>query len=214
MTHTDLAAFDAAWTRFSGWLKTNSPADHATLQPAASGDAIAALEARLGFPLHAELRALLERHNGVGEEGPQAPDGFRAGGFLPLGHRLSDVDAIAETHAFFVECEEDNLATGMWEEDDLVGHAHQWVQFAQPNDGGTAFIDHRPGPTYGHVYEMGIGSGDIDGVLWATSLSELFDRLANSLDTQTSFTYYWPTTYEHPSGQHCVQWEVRVPEKG
>ncbi|WTW96794.1 SMI1/KNR4 family protein [Streptomycetaceae bacterium NBC_01309] len=209
MTDFDLAAFDAAWARFSAWLAANSPADQATLQPAATGDAIASLEARLGFPLHPELRALLERHNGVDENWPVEPDGFQPGGFLPIGHRFSDIDAIVVAHKIFVDFGEDY---GDDDEDDLLGHAHQWVQVAHPSNSGTVFIDHRPGPTYGHVYEMGIGSGAEDATLWATSLSELFDRLADALRTGAPFTYHWPTVHEHPSGQRCIQWEVRVPE--
>ncbi|MBM9503189.1 SMI1/KNR4 family protein [Actinacidiphila acididurans] len=211
MTRTDLAAFDRAWDRFSGWLAKNSPADHAALRPPATAQEIAALEARLGFPLHPELRALLERHNGVAELRPtHGPFQFQAGAFLPLGHRLNSTERIAEEHAMLVEFGEDNLDSELWEEDELNGHAHQWVTFAHPNDGGVAFVDHRPGPTYGHVYEMGIGSGEIEGTEWATGLGELFDRLADALEAGTPFLYYLPGFHEDPTGQRFVEWTVRV----
>uniref|UniRef100_UPI003FD6CA23 SMI1/KNR4 family protein n=1 Tax=Streptomyces luteireticuli TaxID=173858 RepID=UPI003FD6CA23 len=210
MTRIDLTAFDTTWNRFASWLSAHSPADHAALQSPATAEELTRLEAQLGFPLHPELRALLERHNGVTEQQPtREVNLFQAGAFLPLGHRLNHTDRIASEHRILADFGEENTASGLWEEDELNGHAHQWVPFAHPNDGGVAFIDHRPGLTYGRVYEMGIGSGDIDGTEWASSLTELFDRLASSLEAGTPFKHYWPGTYEHPSGQHCIDWETR-----
>ncbi|MFJ5221252.1 hypothetical protein ACIP98_42530 [Streptomyces sp. NPDC088354] len=75
---------------------------------------------------------------------------------------------------------------------------------AQPS----STIDHRPGQTYGHIFEMGIGSGDIEGTKWASSLAELFDQLAMSLETGHPFRYDWPTSRELPSGPHCLTWDI------
>ncbi|MET8218305.1 SMI1/KNR4 family protein [Streptomyces hirsutus] len=202
MTDGDLAAFDAAWDRFASWLSARCPIDHVALRSPATAEEIAALETRLGFPLHPQLRALLERHNGVIEK-PE-PDNFHAGAFLPLGHRLNDTEHIIRQHEWLVH-ERELIAVGQGE-DDLYGHAHQWVPFAHPNDGGTAFVDHRPGPTYGHVYEMGIGSG-ADATKWASSLAELFDDLATSLDTGEPFRGSWPNPYELPSRHFCLSWD-------
>ncbi|MER6107788.1 SMI1/KNR4 family protein [Streptomyces hirsutus] len=141
MTDGDLAAFDAAWDRFASWLSARCPIDHVALRSPATAEEIAALETRLGFPLHPQLRALLERHNGVIEK-PE-PDNFHAGAFLPLGHRLNDTEHIIRQHEWLVH-ERELIAVGQGE-DNLYGHAHQWVPFAHPNDGGTAFVDHRPG---------------------------------------------------------------------
>lgn len=207
MPHRDLAAFFAAWDRFASWLSVHCPIDHAALRSPATAEEIAALEARLGFPLHPQLRALLERHNGVMER-PER-DNHHAGAFLPLGHRLSGTDRIARQHGWLVDEGAEVIAGGVWEEDDLCGHAHQWVPFAHPNDGGIVFVDHRPGPSYGHVHEMGIGSGAVDATKWASSLAELFDDLAASLETGEPFQRSWPTPHELPSGQFCLTWDHR-----
>ncbi|WP_432091350.1 SMI1/KNR4 family protein [Streptomyces sp. NRRL F-5630] len=209
MTRADLTTFDQAWERFARSLAAHSPADHAALRPPATAEEIAGLEAQLGFVLHPELRALLERHNGAAEPRSTGDtDPFPAGAFLPLGHRLMNMDEIAAQHRWCVGFKEDNLASGLWHEEELQGHAHQWVPLARPNDGGIAFVDHRPGETYGHVYEIGIGSGDIDGSEWGTCLAEFFDGLAGSLETGEPFLHYVPGIYEHPSGKHCVDWEI------
>ncbi|WP_326794110.1 SMI1/KNR4 family protein [Streptomyces sp. NBC_01808] len=139
------------------------------------------MEEALGFALHPELAALLQRHNGVAEQtGWQSPP-FPAGSFLPLGHRLDTTRAIAAVHQQLIELEKEYPQTEFWAEDDVNGHRHQWVSFAHPNDGGLAFIDHRPGPTYGHVYEFGLGSGAVDPIEWAPSLTQFIENLTTCL---------------------------------
>ncbi|MEU6579003.1 SMI1/KNR4 family protein [Streptomyces sp. NPDC046805] len=210
MTDRDVARFDAAWNRFACWLSTHVPIDHAALRPPATAEEIAALEVRLGFPLHPQLRALLERHNGVIER-PERPD-RHAGAFLPLGHRLNGTDRIAREHRWLVDEGAAIIGDGWGEDKDvLYGHADQWVPFAHPNDGGIVFVDHRPCPTYGHVYEMGIGSGDSEATKWASSLAELFEGLAASLDNGQPFQGSWPTPYALPSGHFCLTWDARTP---
>ncbi len=212
MTSINLALFDQAWARFESWLAAQSPADHAALRAPATAAEIAELEKQLGFALHPELRALLERRNGVAEpELSSAPEPgvFPAGNILPLGHRLSSTAEIASMHKILVDVGEDNAEVELWDEEDLAGHLHPCVPFALPNDGGVAFVDHRPGPTYGHVYEMGIGSGDLEGTLWGSSLTEFVRAVTDALETGTPFKYYWPVTFEHSSGRTCVEWEIR-----
>ncbi|MGA5135296.1 SMI1/KNR4 family protein [Streptomyces olivoreticuli] len=165
MTRTDLGAFDEAWARFVAWLAANSPAGYTALQPPATAQEIAGLEVGLGFSLHRELRTLLERHNGAAGLRVGIAVGDQSGGFLLLGHRLSCTSRIASQHAGLVE----------FGKEGLNGHAHQWVPFALPRDGGAALIDHRPGPMYGHVYEMGIGSGAVGATEWAPRLAGLFN---------------------------------------
>ncbi|WP_051764990.1 hypothetical protein [Streptomyces sp. NRRL F-5135] len=121
-----------------------------------------------------------------------------------MGHRLSGTDRIAYEHELLVNLS--GLMANGRGEDDLQGHAHQWVPFAHPNDGGVAFIDHRPGPTYGRVYEMGIGSGAVEAATWGASLTELFDALATSLYTGEPFRGDWPDPYELPSGHFHLSW--------
>ncbi|MFE7564508.1 hypothetical protein [Kitasatospora sp. NPDC057500] len=75
-------------------------------------------------------------------------------------------------------------------------------------DGGVLFVDHLPGPAYGHVYEMGIGSGDTEGGLWATSLADMFTSLADSLTTGRPFHGFVPDTHWHTSGKHRLDWQV------
>ncbi|MFD3730651.1 SMI1/KNR4 family protein [Streptomyces sp. NPDC058632] len=212
MTDTELAAFDAAWERFEHWLSVRAPIDRAALLPPATAEEIAALEARLGFPLHPHVRALLQRHDGVMPD-PE-PASHHAGAFLPLGHRLIGTDSIARGHEFLADEMAELIANGYWEEDTLYGHAHQWVPFAYPIDGGIAFVDHRPGPTYGHVYETGLGSGAVEATRWASSLAELFDGLAASLDTGERYLRDWPTPYELPSGHFCLVWDSRTTRPG
>ncbi|MFI0928075.1 SMI1/KNR4 family protein [Streptomyces sp. NPDC021012] len=212
MTQVDVAAFGRAWGRFESWLRANSPADRAALRRPAERERLVELEARLGFDLHPELRALLERHDGVAEaHAVPGPRGLPpAGAFLPSGHRLSGVDDIVTTYDVLVGVGEDNIDADLWEEDALAVNLDRCVPFALPNDGGVAFVDHRPGPSYGHVYEMGIGSGDLDGTLWATSLTELFRALAEALETDGPFLYYWPAPYAHESGHHFLEWQIRT----
>ncbi|MFK8845305.1 hypothetical protein [Streptomyces sp. Ac-502] len=130
-------------------------------------------------------------------------DNYHAGAFLPLGHRLSSIDQIASQHAWLVSEAEMIAGCGG---DDLYAHAVRWVPFALPNDGGLAFVDHCPGPTYGHVYEMGIGSG-CGAVAWASSLAELFEELSTSLETGAPFRQFLPTPSELPSGHFCLFWD-------
>lgn len=194
MDRVDLAPFHRAWERFSGWLATNAPYNHATLGPPATEEQIAAVEEAYGFALHPELKALLRLHNGTPPDASQPV--FAS--FLPIGHRLSSTNQIIgarQTLMHFYNDFPENWGD-CWEEEEVLAHSHQWVVFAEPNDGGMAFIDHRPGPTYGHVYEFGMGSGASEVTEWATSLSALFDALATAVETGTPFQGSHPTFLE------------------
>ncbi|MGK3094607.1 SMI1/KNR4 family protein [Streptomyces sp. WAC01490] len=211
MTQIDLSAFEREWTRLESWLQANSPADHAMLRRPAVPERLVELESRLGFELHPELSALLEQHDGATEPVAAPGSGRRlpAGAFLPSGHRLSRVEDIASMYDVIVDVGKDNIDADLWEDDALAVNLHRCVPFALPNDGGVAFVDHRPGPSYGHVYEMGIGSGDLDGTLWAPSLTQLFRALADALESDGPFLYYWPTPFENTSGHRCLEWQIR-----
>ncbi|ANH89712.1 cell wall assembly protein Knr4 [Streptomyces sp. SAT1] len=212
MTRTHLPAFEREWSRFASWLRSNSPADHAMLRGPAERERLAELESRLGFDLHPELNTLLQQHDGAAEPvtGPGSRRSLPAGAFLPSGHRLSSVDDILMMYDVLVEVGRDNIDADLWADDALAVNLHRCVPFALPNDGGVAFIDHRPGPSYGHVYEMGIGSGDLDGTLWATGLTQLFRTLADALESGGPFLCYWPTLYEAEPGHHCLEWHIRT----
>src|ERR1700742_2115159 len=116
----DFVSFDAAWTRFSTWLAEHAPADHAARRAPAEPEDIADFEAELGFALHPDLKALLLRHDGADA------------GFLPLGHQLVSLEEIVKQHWWRADADEDSV----WEESEIMGHMHQWVEFARPGDGG------------------------------------------------------------------------------
>lgn len=195
----DVTSFARTWDRFASRLLARSPADHATLRGPATEESIAELEARLGFALHPELKSLLARHDGAdatGATGSSAGD-YPVGSFLPLGHRLSGVDDIEFMHEVLVDVGEENIAADLWERTALAVNLHWCVPFALPVDGGVAFVDHRPGATYGHVHEMGIGAGDLEGTRWATSLTELFQVLGDALETDAPFPPAPPGSPSH-----------------
>jgi cell wall assembly regulator SMI1 len=202
MELTDLNAFNRAWDKFEDWLATNLPDEHATLRPPATAEEIASVEATYGFPLHPELKALLQRHNGVHHSIGRSP-----GAFLPGRHRLNSTNQISSDRSTLVQFSEDFPENwGEWPEEAVVAHAHQWVTFAAPNDGGMVFVDHRPGLTYGRVYEFGMGSGASDTTEWAASLTDLFTALTTALETNTTFKYYSPAFGQNPSGRQTLDW--------
>ncbi|MGW4767067.1 SMI1/KNR4 family protein [Nocardia sp. NPDC004278] len=175
-------------------LAVYSPAARTALGPPATPDELARLETDLGFVLHPDLRALLERNNGLIET--RHGDFIeQPGAFLPLRYQLLDTAVIASDHRWCVGFGAENIASGL-REDSLFGHAHQWVPIARSIDAGVLFIDHRPEPTYGHVYEAGIGSGAIDGTLWGSSLAAFFDTIASVLNARTDFQDFRPEVYE------------------
>ncbi|MGV9557248.1 hypothetical protein [Streptomyces sp. NPDC003401] len=83
------------------------------------------------------------------------------------------------------------------------------MPFALPDDGGVAFVDHRPGPTYGHVYEMGVGYGDLDGTLEGSILTEFVRAVTDALESGTPFLYHRPAASEHSSGRTCAEGGIR-----
>ncbi|MEW1550587.1 SMI1/KNR4 family protein [Streptomyces tsukubensis] len=209
MADIDTTAFDQAWDRLEAWLEAHSPDDHSTLQPPATDAEILTLQEELGFPLHPELTALLKRHNGTVEHRlSRFSPPFPAGAFLPLGHRLIGTEGIAYGHREIVGIEEQYPNTDFWDEDSVEGHRKEWVYFAVPNDGGLAFIDHHPGPTYGHVYEYGLGSGAVEATKWASGLTEFISGIATSLADHTPYLGSRPGTFQHGSGAHCVSWRT------
>ncbi len=117
-----------------------------------------------------------------------------------------DVTKIAADHRWLAEFGSESIAAG-WNADSLVGHAHQWVPIASSIDAGVLFVDHRPGPTYGHVYEMGIGSGVIDGTFCGATLTAFFDTVTGALNTGTELWGFRPKVYESElSGQVLLTW--------
>jgi cell wall assembly regulator SMI1 len=191
----DLVPFRQAWDRFAGWFATHAPEEVAVIQPPLSEKQIAEVERVHGFALHPEVAELLRLQGGVPWNTPLY------GHLLPIGHRLSTVDHILGAHGTLLDFHADYPENwGEWQEmfteEPVHAHAHQWLVFAEPNDGGMAFVDHAPGPTYGHVYEFGMGSGADDVTLWATSLTELFDTLATALETGAPFQSMYPVFQE------------------
>ncbi|MFB4320715.1 SMI1/KNR4 family protein [Actinomadura sp. 21ATH] len=204
----DTESFQRVWRRFATWLAENVPEDHTRLAPPASEAQIAAVEAAYEIELHPELRALLRLHDGTRSGG----DPF--GRFLPLGHKLINTEVIVGYRDMLTSPE----MRGSHPYDRVEGHPHLWVPFAEPNDGGLAFVDHHPGPTYGHVYELGIGSGATEPEQWATSLSAFFGALATAVETGAPFQAYRPALAEflkaptpgltHAVGLRFLDWVI------
>jgi cell wall assembly regulator SMI1 len=207
MNLTNVEALNQAWNRLENWLITNVPDEYATLRPPADPENISAIKVEYGFPLHPELKALLEYHDGVHHD----PSIGGIGSFLPGHYRLIDAARIAGERSMLLQFSDDFPEIwGEWPDDAVVAHAHQWVTFAQRNDGGIAFVDHRPGSTYGHVYEFGMGSGASDVDEWATSPTDFFDAIANSLKTGRQFKRYHPTIHESsPNGRRLSWRQIR-----
>jgi cell wall assembly regulator SMI1 len=204
MATSEVGTFDQVWDRLLSLLAGYSPAALNALRPPATPDEITRLEADLGFILHPDLRALLERNNGAAEtrhgEFVEKP-----GAFLPLSYQLLDISKIASDHRFFVK--EAVLNREVFPEEHLLGHMQQWAPIARSVDAGVLFVDHRPGPTYGHVYEMGIGSGVIDGRFCGPTLTAFFDTVAGALDNGTNLWSFRPEVYESElSGQTLLTW--------
>ncbi|GAB0108048.1 hypothetical protein JMUB6875_70510 [Nocardia sp. JMUB6875] len=181
-----------------------SPASVATLQPGATAEQIAKLEAALGFALHPDVRALLEHHNGTAYVDGNAVEGAD---FLPMTYMLDPIDQILAGHEWRTTFSAENRAMGLGEET-LYGHAHQWVPIAHSIDAGILFVEHRPGPTYGHVIELGIGSGAFEGTLWGETLVEFFDTLTHCLNSRTPFRGQTPSLRESNRGEKTyLHWE-------
>ncbi|TLG15700.1 SMI1/KNR4 family protein [Nocardia cyriacigeorgica] len=204
MPHPAPRTFDQVWARFLHQLGMYSPASVATLQPGATAEQIAHLEAVQGFALHPDVRALLEHHNGA-----QYVDGNAVEGadFLPMTYMLDPIDQILAGREWRTTFSAENRASGIPEEA-LYGHAHQWVPIAHSIDAGILFVEHRPGPTYGHVIELGIGSGAFEGTPWADTLLEFFDTLTHSLDTRTPFHDQTPSVWKSNLTEKVyLQWD-------
>jgi len=148
---------------------------------------VAVLELRLGFLLHPELRTLLEQYDGRYDP-PGGEDWcVRAEEFLPFGLHLIDAAGIRSHYDGIIrdlaegskeDFSEDPAAyPGMADGDDAEARIGYWVPFAAGND-GIAFVDHRPGPSYGYVYTFAEESGGWPPLELAPSLTDLFDRLA------------------------------------
>jgi cell wall assembly regulator SMI1 len=197
MTDADAAALREAWNRFAACVAERAPAGHAALRAPATAEQIAALESALGFALHGALRALLERHDGAEEVLPAA--------FLPLSYRLATAAEIAEEHRTLVSYADEHP------DEEEADRVRWWVPFGLPWCEGTglAFVDHRPGPTYGAVCEYGAGR-DLSGPApWGADLAGFFTALADAVRTGEPFLDHWPVREESASGQPCLGWDER-----
>ncbi|GAA2136054.1 SMI1/KNR4 family protein [Actinomadura napierensis] len=89
--------FELSWQRFEDWLAENAPASHRTLNPPASPRQVDDAARKVGTVVPAELRALLLRHNGATETGPQG-EFWQGARFLPYGASLFTVARIEQHH--------------------------------------------------------------------------------------------------------------------
>ncbi|MFJ9743588.1 SMI1/KNR4 family protein [Streptomyces sp. NPDC101166] len=198
--------FDKVWTRFLSRLGMYSPTAVSTLRPGATAEQIAHLEAVLGFALHPDVGALLERHNGT--EYAEYGGSAEGADFLPSGYMLDSIDQILAGHQQRMDLSAQTRALGSSEDDDLYAHAYQWVPIAHSISAAILLVEHRPGPSYGHVISLGIGSGDFEGTKWADTPLEFFDALTDSLNTRRPFHDETPGVRESDStGEILMYWE-------
>ncbi|MFF3614914.1 SMI1/KNR4 family protein [Streptomyces sp. NPDC002580] len=178
--------FDAVLTRFDTWLRSNAPADHASLNPPAARHDIDAV-AHLRFPLHPDLVTWLERHDGVtatqGHAGP--------GVVLPGGLMLVTARGMREGQRDMEQAIADWVDENESERPDLrdiyegvygyLFHA-RWVPIATDVTGGHLIVDHRDGERFGNVL-YGLHKGDTSGPVkvW-DSLPHMFQDLLVALE--------------------------------
>ncbi|WTX00995.1 hypothetical protein OG216_47085 (plasmid) [Streptomycetaceae bacterium NBC_01309] len=221
----DPERFKRVWRRFTDRLRTHAPDSHATLRPGATPEQLVVLKTRLGFAPHPQLAALLALHNGASPVAGR-PSNASGGGFLPFGHRLSDVDAIVRAS----EATKDQAADlGQPSVSDLVAdadadaddefadeglhdspeaHVAYWVPLSDTVTGAAIFVDHRPGPCYGHVYEIDFANGGMPE-FWAVDVANLFGTLTDTWENGGSFRGHRPAATTTPEGRRVLDWEFR-----
>jgi len=201
----EVTALQRAWGRFSGWLAENAPDDYALLLPPATDHQIAEIEQAHGFALHPELKDLLRLNAGT----PWNNNRPALGCFLPWNIRLLSVEEIIGERRMSLNFHEDFPENWgdwrkIWSEEPVLARADKWVVFAADNGGSIVFIDHAPGPTYGHVYRFGMGGGSSEAEHWATSLSDLFDSLTTAITTGTAFHGTYPAYMDFHKANHAA----------
>ncbi|WP_406443048.1 SMI1/KNR4 family protein [Streptomyces sp. NBC_00631] len=202
--------------RLDAWLEENAPADHSALNSPATREDIEAIADRR-FPLHPDLAAWLERHNGVtaakGHNGP--------GVILPEGLILHDAmgmragqRALEQAIAEWVDENESEDPDLRDIYDGMYGYAFhvRWVPIATDITGGKLIVDHRDGERFGNVL-YGLQAGDTEGPVkvW-DSLSHMFQDLLSALTDGTEIRlpgYADPVTPRlSDSDDHAfVRWE-------
>ncbi|MEV7033568.1 SMI1/KNR4 family protein [Streptomyces sp. NPDC093272] len=175
--------------RLDAWLEENAPADHAALNSPATREDIDAI-AGYRFPLHPDLVAWLERHDGVtaakGHNGP--------GVILPEGFVLHDATAMCAGQRALEEAiaewidENESEDPGLRDiYDGMYGYVFhvRWVPIATDITGGKLIVDHRDGDRFGNVL-YGLQAGDTDGPVkvW-DSLAHMFQDLLSALTDGT-----------------------------
>ncbi|MFG3061978.1 SMI1/KNR4 family protein [Streptomyces sp. NPDC048231] len=196
---TGIPGLTELWHRFENWLAEHAPGDHGSLRPGCPGGDIKRLEDGLGFPLHEDVRATLELHNGV----TMRRASKEPGAFL-LGYSLLDVDGILEAHRDLVSMVEDAREDG--EEDLVVGHIadRQWVPLARDISGDLLFVDHRHHYA-GEIGEMSFGDPEYR-MLWPR-MDLMLSALCDSVENRTPVTSVprVPHLYEG----RMLEWHIR-----
>lgn len=161
------------WQRFEGWLSEHAPADAEWLLPPASVAEIDGLEEALGFPLHPDLRELLELHNGTSPRSGGAQPGAFLFWYSPL-----TTEGIIAAHRNVLSVLDD--AREADEEDIVLGMmAHpRWVPFAENICGDIVFLDHREQQA-GEIGLMSYGSPQYQ-LLWP-SMDVMWEELYASV---------------------------------
>ncbi|MDI3423847.1 SMI1/KNR4 family protein [Streptomyces luteolus] len=172
-----------AWSRIENWLHQHRCTSNLkALHPPASEEAIRSLQDTLPYPLHPHLVQWLQLHDGA----------MHACGIWPF--RYSPINAegmkggpqlFAETFEDFrSEFTDDGLEPegpeGPW---DPPNAYEFWVPIAVTNTGEYLAVDHRSGNTYGTVREIDYEGTDVWGVIRWQNLGEMFDEIADGLES-------------------------------
>jgi cell wall assembly regulator SMI1 len=162
------AQIDEAWDRISEWLCTHAPASYQTLSAPASSEELTWAEAHLKTSVDSGLRRFLSRLNGVDST---SPDRFT----FPTTYAPLSVQEIVAQHATLTELlsEMGSSAPRRW------WHP-LWVPFATSVGADCLVLDHRPGPTQGHVGVF-LHDGHADFGL-APSLASYLTNVATALE--------------------------------
>ncbi|MDP9794499.1 cell wall assembly regulator SMI1 [Catenuloplanes nepalensis] len=167
---------DGAWERIETWLAAKAPASHASLRPGARAADIDAAQERMSVAFPPDLVASLLRHDGA--EGGDFP--------LPFMHEPVSVARIVQDRQMLCRVLADSFPDLDW------WWNEGYIPFANSGAGARLFIDQRrDSPVPGRIglfHDEDGGHFDDD---WPTSVAELLEQTATSLETGQPFAGHY-----------------------
>ena len=177
-------AVSNSWSRIEAWLNSNAPDAAEQLQPGASDDDIASLEAAIGTVLPDDLKESLRIHNGGDESGvfpTSDPSGLDTMGFSPLS--AEQIASEWKTWKELIDAREfegsttnpaDGIASDWW--------SNSWIPIAGNGGGDFQCVDLAPtaSGTVGQI--IGAWHDDDERHLIASSLADYLQRIADGLE--------------------------------